>query len=128
MTTLLLIVTLTTNQYDPHYGYVSYYDESPTIATLDYRLASGDLNHKHVNFADAYIAVADCDRMGERGYMTINGSEPIAYVVYDCANRSDETVQWMVDSNIVAELDYNTTAKYVPNRDGAIVRLKPINN
>ena len=88
-------------------GWLSAYDQDPTMDTLYYRLDIGDVQLGH----DVYIAVSDCKRIGETGTMTIGESGPLSYQVFDCLG-DDIGHDWMTDRNIIAEIDYWAWKKY----------------
>lgn len=88
------------------YGYASQYAESPTVHTLQARLDWGHLTVADVSWAAAFVAVADCGRIGDRMLLGIDGAWLNA-VVFDCAGHV-ETVRWMEDNRILVEIDYWT--------------------
>lgn len=88
-------------------GWLSAYDEEPTIDTYIYRLAIGDIQLGH----DVYLATADCSRIGEIGTITIGDSPPLNYQVFDCLG-DDASYDWMARQNIIAEVDFWTWQRY----------------
>jgi hypothetical protein len=88
-------------------GWLSAYDEEPTIDTYIYRLAIGDIELGH----DVYLATADCSRIGEVGVITIGDNEPLNYQVFDCLG-ADAGYDWMARQNIIAEVDFWTWQRY----------------
>lgn len=86
-------------------GWLSAYDKEPTDHTIEYRLENGDIQEGY----DTYIAVPECNRIGETGKIVFaNGTEK-SYQVFDCASRNvseDNSHGWMKENNIIAEIDY----------------------
>ena len=87
-------------------GWLSQYGEAPTVGTLNYRQAVGDLP-ANLNLYDGFIAVADCGRIGDLAWLSINGGGWLRVAVFDCAGN-DGTPAWMAENQIIAELDYFT--------------------
>lgn len=89
-------------------GYLSRYDEQPTIATLEYRKSIGDVpsDKKY----DGYIAVLSCDYIGLEGILSTTVGD-FQVVVYDCAGN-DGGHSWMKANDIVAEIDWYLYEKH----------------
>jgi hypothetical protein len=89
-----------------HEGWLSAYAEGPTVATLEYRYETGDIDEGY----DVYLAVLDCSRLSESGVIKYDDGTVETYQVFDCAARDnkDGTQSWMERHNIVAEVDYYT--------------------
>lgn len=88
-------------------GWLSAYAKEPTDHTLEYRLETGDIQEGY----EAYIAVPECNRIGETGVIVLPDGNQKTYQVFDCASRNtaeDSSHAWMTENNIVAELDYYT--------------------
>lgn len=104
----LIVLSLTLQS-----GWASYYVKETTVGTILYRLSVGDIPDKKY---DAYIAVSDCTRIGETGYIIIDKHDPVQYIVFDCAGRDAYTngVSWMVANGFQAELGYYTAKQYAP--------------
>lgn len=86
-------------------GWLSAYDQEPTDLTLEYRLSTGDISRGF----GVYIAVPECNRIGETGIIELPNGQKETYQVFDCASRdllNDSSYSWMKDNNIIAELDY----------------------
>ena len=94
-------------------GIGSQYTEMPTIGTVQYRLEIGDLSMADLDWAEVYIAVPQCWRIGERGYIKIEDNHWLRYIVFDCASRDprDRTRQWMEENNVLVEIDYWTVRR-----------------
>lgn len=88
-------------------GWLSAYDQEPTMDTIYYRLGNGDIQ---LGF-DVYIAVPNCKRIGETGTMIIGDSKPLTYQVFDCSG-DEATNDWMNGNNIIAEIDFWAWQKY----------------
>jgi len=63
---------------------------------------------------DGYVAVLDCNRLGEIVYLRPEGGEWEKFLVTDCARRDgkDGTRTWMLKSNIIVEVDYKTAVRW----------------
>lgn len=81
-------------------GYVSGYHQTPTDATLEYRIAEGYVFQHQYN-----IAVLDCGQLGNEA-MIIFGEEIIMVNVFDCAGIEDGGHSWMIENNIVLEMGW----------------------
>ena len=98
--------------YTSKIGWASQYAESPTIGTLNYRLQKGELTQGDLDYANTFVAVPGCERIGERGRLRIKGGEWLNYVVFDCAGpHPDPSRAWMENNNILVELDYWTVER-----------------
>lgn len=81
-------------------GYVSAYDERPTIDTALYRYSIGDIPERK----KFYVATLSCDYVGKRAtFETDHLSIPV--VIFDCAG-DDGGFNWMQQNNIVVEVGY----------------------
>lgn len=89
-------------------GWLSAYEKSRTDATYNYRLEVGDIQEGY----DVYIAVPQCDRIGETGLIYFYDHALLrTYQVFDCASRNITVVPgyyWMTRNNIIGEVDYYT--------------------
>ena len=90
-------------------GYLSAYAESPTVGTIAYRQAVGDIPSDLSQF-DVMIAVSDCRLIGKEG-MLYTAVGPLRALVFDCA-ANDGTPSWMEENNIVAEIDWYTWQRW----------------
>lgn len=107
-------------------GYASQYSANVMRDTIKARVSMGHIAQDDVRAADVYIAVIDCSRLGEMGWIAVNDNAPEIYIVVDCARRDDGdgTRSWMEQNNIIAELDHRTAVRYgVAGRGGVRVRL-----
>jgi hypothetical protein len=98
-------------------GYVSAYNEQPTIHTLAYRRSVGDIPHLKV---DGYVATLSCDYVGKEAILETSVGN-LNVVVFDCAG-ADGGHSWMRDNNMVVEIDYYLWRKY-PDIVGEEARL-----
>lgn len=106
-------------------GVLSQYDKSPTDATLAYRLEHGHLTEADVAWAEVFLALPECERIGERGHMRL-GEHRLRYVGFDCAGVYDGGLRWMRENGVVAEADYYTAQRYIGCRCGVDVVLEPL--
>ena len=67
-------------------GWLSQYGEAPTIGTIAYRQSVGDLPLDLTPFA-GFIAVADCGRIGDKGWLSIAGGPLERIAVFDCSGH-----------------------------------------
>jgi hypothetical protein len=63
-----------------------------------------------------YLAVSDCDWIGRRGRISINGDAWEPMIAFDCAG-SQHAYRWMVDNGIIGEMDF-----FSAERHGVICR------
>ena len=108
---LLLPVVAFTSDPAPQTGWASYYNEVPTVATIEARLEMGHITTADLLWANSLIAVADCGMIGDRVTIQIDGGELRNAIVFDCAGN-DGTVEWMESSGIIVEVDYYTAMDY----------------
>lgn len=97
-------------------GWLSQYGEAPTVATIAYRQSVGDLPLDLSPF-DGFVAVADCGRIGDTGWLSIRGGPLERIAVFDCAG-ADGTAQWMDGNNIIAEVDFFMARRHRLNQLG----------
>ncbi len=109
------LIEVNTNEYQHKTGQIiegslSAYDKEPTDQTIKNRQQWGQIPNDLSNF-DAYIAVLDCNRIGQTGILkTISGN--LKVLIFDCAGIQDGGAEWMINNNYVAELDYYSRIKY----------------
>lgn len=60
---------------------------------------------------DGYVAVRDCDRIGETWWLRPEGGEWELFLVMDCAG-SRETRNWMDRNRILVEVDWETAVRW----------------
>ena len=78
------------------YGILSAYALNPTVATINYRQAIGQLPADLSPYA-VYLAVDDCNLIGHEATMTA-GDEIFHGIIFDCTG-SDGT-QYFADGNV----------------------------
>lgn len=62
---------------------------------------------------DGFIAVRDCDRLGEIVLLRPSGTEEWEqFWVVDCARPGDGTAQWMDRHGILVEVDHGTAHRW----------------
>ena len=105
---LVVIALFVSFPRDIETGHLSAYAELPTTATLAYRIELGQIE---LGDEDVYIAVLDCSRIGDTG-MLVSEDLSLSFLVFDCAGIADGGYDWMVDNDIVAEVDYYTWQSY----------------
>lgn len=86
-------------------GWLSHYGEMPTEGTIAYRISVGDLPADALEAYDVFFAVTDCKKIGKEAWFKIEDSPWLRGVCFDCAGHV-ETVTWMEDNSIIAEIDY----------------------
>lgn len=84
-------------------GFLSQYDETPTIYTIDHQQKAGLLPFDMSNY-DGVVAVESCDLVGREGWLTAEG-RTLRVIVFDCSGDI-ETSYWMWEDNIIAEVGY----------------------
>lgn len=104
-------------------GWLSAYDETPTVATIEYRQEAGEIPEDLSGY-DGVIAVLNCDYIGKEAVL-YSGEHRLDVIVFDCAGKSDGGYKWMIDNNIVAEVGYGIRVQY-PDIVGskATIRIK----
>lgn len=110
-------------------GYASRYDPDVFEAVVDYRDINGWWRNappvdRHL--VAGYAATSDCGQVGRVVYMRPVGSSVWERVlVADCAGRDSH--QWMLDNNIVAELDYGLFTRWADIHGLPLaVEMKPL--
>lgn len=106
--TIALALALTGGRVES--GHMSAYDKNPTKFTLKARLDFEQLTRQQLLRADVFLAVPDCNRIGDEVLVRINGGPWQRGLIFDCAVRddSDGARSWMAENNIVAEVDWFT--------------------
>lgn len=59
-----------------------------------------------------YIAVRDCDQVGELWLVQPESGKLEVFLVTDCPCYGDGTVFWMLANNIIMEIDHGTAARW----------------
>ena len=114
MLQLLIALALLASSADCERVTLSQFAERPTRAVIANRSVPGRTAHtlpaNHADY-DGYIAVLDCDRIGDVVTVRWNGHTARA-VVFDCAGDS-ATRAWMRRGNVIGEVDYDTAKRWV---------------
>lgn len=108
---LLLGLGCVFGQCTPEMAVASRYGEGVTVATLDARIDMNHLSMSDVALADGYVAVLDCSRIGEWMVMRSNSGDWEAFLIFDCASRTDTHTQQFME-HIIAEVDYYTAERW----------------
>jgi hypothetical protein len=93
-------------------GWWSQYDEGPTLAQIEYHGFS-------INDADGFIAVLDCDRVGEYAWIRVNMSDWFKVLVFDCLGANGN-LSWWRNNHILGEIDYYTAVKHGVEGQGGV--------
>jgi len=115
-------------------GLTSRYSPGVMQATIAARIEMGQLSAHSVAAHDGYVAVLDCNRIGDTLWIMVNdgrhwqtgelvdGGRWQRVLVTDCARRdgADGARSWMADNGILTELDYYTAARYGFTHLGAV--------
>ena len=110
----------------PHQqGWASQYSANMMKPTIVARIDMEHITHKQVKMADVYVAVVDCSRLGEMGYISINGASPEVYLVTDCARRDDGdgAKSWMTENNILVEINHAAAVRHGVEGEGGVRAL-----
>lgn len=91
-------------------GYLSAYAQTPTDATLAYRQEVGDVPYD-VSQYDVLIAVLDCRLIGDEALLYTDVGV-LKALVFDCAGVSDGGALWMLENNMIAEIDFYAWQKW----------------
>lgn len=98
------------DDYDRGGGFLSAYDENPTVGTIEYHQENGTIPHDLSKY-DGLVAVIDCWRVGQDAILTV-GDESFYVLVFDCAGKGDGGWDWMIRHSYLAEVDYYMRTKY----------------
>lgn len=98
------------SDYDRGGGFLSAYDETPTVATIEYDQENGFIPYDLSKY-DGVVAVIDCFRVGQDAILTV-GSEEFYVLVFDCAGKGDGGWNWMIRNAYLAEVGYYMRIKY----------------
>ena len=104
---LLLLITII--------GAISYYEEAPSVATLNYRCDIGDIDCDIDTMPDSFVAVADCSLIGKHGTITFEDGLTITTQVFDCSGNDgvdEDGVSFLTASGIAFEFDYASYLAY----------------
>jgi hypothetical protein len=93
-------------------GWWSQYDEGPTLAQMAYHDFS-------IDDAEGFIAVLNCDRVGEYAWIRVNDSDWIRTRVFDCLG-SNGNPSWWRNNHILGEIDYYTAVKHGVEGQGGV--------
>ena len=61
---------------------------------------------------DGYIAVLDCDELGNIWWVQNPQGQWESMLVVDCACPGDGTTEWMIENNVALEIDYQTALRW----------------
>lgn len=61
---------------------------------------------------NGYIAVMDCNKIGELWLVKPENKPVGLFLVVDCACPGDGTIFWMLENNIIMEVDHETARKW----------------
>ena len=98
------------DDYDRGGGFLSAYDERPTVATIKYGQEHGYIP-QDISKYDGVVAVLDCWRAGQDAILTV-GDEQFYVLVFDCAGKGDGGWNWMIRNSYLAEVGYYMRIKY----------------
>jgi hypothetical protein len=98
------------DDYDRSGGFLSAYDENPTVGTIEYGQKNGMIP-RDLSKYDGLVAVIDCWRVGHDAILTV-GDEQFYVLVFDCAGKGDGGWDWMIRYSYLAEVDYYMRTKY----------------
>lgn len=103
-------------------GYLSAYGQQPTEATLAYRQSIGDIPQNLAHF-DGAVSVQDCSLIGQHARL-ITEDLDLHVIIFDCAG-DDGGLDWMLENNILAEIDYGLWRKHpeIVHRPATLVLL-----
>lgn len=104
-------------------GYLSAYGQSPTDHTLQYRIDNGQVPPDSLTRYDGLVAVLDCALIGTE-YILSTVSGDFSVIAFDCAGKDDGGHSWMIDNNIVAEIDWYLWQEH-PEIVGQYAELTP---
>ena len=99
-------------------GYWSRYAEEPTLDTIHYRQAVGDLPLDLSGYAGV-IAVADCKLVGRDAWIQVEDSKWLRTIIFDCSGHA-ETSRWMKEGRIIGELGYGLAKELGTTRRGGV--------
>jgi hypothetical protein len=99
----LLAFNLLATQPSRYEGWLSAYNQNPTVATVKYRQGTGEIP-ADLSPYDGVIAVLDCGLVGEDAYLHTKGGT-FYVMIFDCAGN-DGGYSWMIENSVVAEVDY----------------------
>jgi hypothetical protein len=89
----------------PISGTFSHYGIMPTIGTIQYQQEMGRLP-LDLSPYDGVIAVLDCSLVGQEAWISVEDSDWLSVIIFDCAGDT-ETVEWMKSGNVIGELSYH---------------------
>lgn len=103
MTTFLLALLLTT-------GWASHYADGVMESTVEARVEMGHLPADLD--ATCYVARPHPRDLGRTVWLRPDGGRWTRCVVADCGGVADGGRQWMIENNILVEVDYETAVRW----------------
>lgn len=100
------------------HGYFSQYAEAPTRATIAIRQEWGQLP-EDMSLYPVRLAVENCSLIGETGWARMADQPWERAIVFDCSGH-DSTSRWMIENNIIAEVDWDTVQRWGIEGQGGI--------
>jgi hypothetical protein len=91
-------------------GVASQYDPGVFESVVRVRQAYGSLPDDLPDYDGAYVAVLDCDAVGDQ-VLVCKGADCRFALVADCAGIADGGYAWMVRNRVAGELDYDTALR-----------------
>ena len=111
-TQIVLLLTALASQYSPH-----------TMESVVAIRQDQELLPQVLPSVDGYIAVLDCSLIGQTWHLRPQGTPTWEqFLIADCANPLDGGDTWMVDHNIIAEVDYKTAVRW--NTVGSLLAVE----
>lgn len=115
-------------------GLTSRYDIGVFPATVEARQSWGELSQDQIDNHDGFAAVVDCDLIGQTIYALpnngqhwhtgelVDNGEWQRLLIADCAVRddSDGAKSWMLDNNILIEIDGELAQSYGYTHQGVL--------
>ena len=113
MLQLLIALAVLASSAECEHGTLSYYAAAPTRAVIANRSVPWRTAHtlpaNHADY-DGYIAVLDCDRIGEVVDVRWNG-HTARLVIFDCAGDA-ATRAWMRSGNVIGEVSFDVAKRW----------------
>lgn len=92
-------------------GWASQYESQKTVMDTVEARQGWDHLPTPLPDVDGYVAVADCKRIGEEVLLYREGVGLERFLVFDCSGHV-ETSRWMLDNNILVEVDRETAERW----------------
>jgi len=107
-------------------GIASQYDPGVMSHAISYRQRHHQIPHDLSSYS-GFMAVLESDNIGREYWVRpINSSTWEKFLAVDCAGIADGGYSWMVNSGIIAEIDYDSAVRWGVVGIGVEIEMIPL--